>query len=296
MFPEETGASQAPAPRQARPGWASLIPPQVRGAYDHAKDEVVDRANRMKGDIIGAGMDLATRFQPVDDVVSVFQRAMQRPHSPTLSKGDASNYVYITPDQLRAILPGAGRQADVFAPHINAAFRKYGISTPSQKAAFLAQVSKETGDLQNLRERVGPYPVWKMQKFWPTRFPTPESVLPYVGDARKLANYVYGGRHGNKIGTDDGYRYRGGGLIQVTGRDNYRSIGYEDNPEALSDPAVASEVSAKWWSDRGLNQRTQGPLDENGFVQASSKVNSNVGLRKERWPVYVRALKVLSKP
>ena len=77
---------------------------------------------------------------------------------------------------------------------------------------------------------------------WPSVFPTLASALPYAINPKVLANRVYGGRFGNRSGTDDGYNFRGRGLIQLTFRDWYARIGIEtgldlvNRPELVSDP------------------------------------------------------------
>ena len=84
---------------------------------------------------------------------------------------------------------------------------------------FLAQVLHESGMLQRLEEGLS-YSAERLTQVWPRRFPTLSSAMPYARNPRALANRVYGGRIGNSA-PDEGWRYRGRGLIQITGRDNY---------------------------------------------------------------------------
>jgi putative chitinase len=67
---------------------------------------------------------------------------------------------------------------------------------------------------------------------WPKRFATVAAALPFVKQARKLANFVYGGRNGN-TGSDDGWLYRGRGLVQITGKGNYAKFGITNPDDAL---------------------------------------------------------------
>lgn len=76
----------------------------------------------------------------------------------------------------------------------------------------------------------------RIKQVWPTR---PEAVK-FAGKPVELANCVYGGRIGNRPGTDDGWVYRGGGVDQLTGRENYAKLGLENNPEAILDPDAAA--------------------------------------------------------
>ena len=102
--------------------------------------------------------------------------------------------------QLQQILPNAGPKAGVFAPVLNAAMGKFGIVTPARQAAFIAQVGHESGQLRFVRE---------------------------LGSDSYLAKYDTGklaARLGNTPEADgDGQKYRGRGLIQVTGRANYEA-------------------------------------------------------------------------
>src|SRR5262245_30073656 len=118
---------------------------------------------------------------------------------------------------------------------------KYELTTPIRQAHFMAQISHEsdggTVTIENMNYRTAQ----RIRDVWPSRF-TVESAKPYVGNPRGLANKVYNGRMGNRSGTDDGYNYRGRGLIQLTGRESYQKIGklvgldLEDDPDLVIKP------------------------------------------------------------
>ncbi len=103
---------------------------------------------------------------------------------------------------------------------------------------------------------------------WPSRFPTAASAAPYAHNPKALADIVYGGRGGNVAGTDDGWNFRGRGLIQETFRDNYaaeaRATGLDClvNPDLLTDPAHAIEFAASFWKRANLS-----PLADIGDFQ-----------------------------
>jgi putative chitinase len=144
------------------------------------------------------------------------------------------------PDLIDAIVDGADQ------------IRKAGITTPLRLQHFLAQIATETGGLRAIEENMR-YSAKRMMQVWPSRFPTLASAQPYAMNPEKLANKVYGGRLGNdKPG--DGWRYRGGSMIQTTGRFNYRAAGYENNPDVLrTDPSAALKAALQYWHDRGCN-------------------------------------------
>lgn len=100
--------------------------------------------------------------------------------------------------------------------------------TPDQHLAYmLATAFHETGGkMQPVRENLNYTSAARIKQTWPTRFPTVASAQPFVRNPQKLANKVYGGRMGN-TGPNDGWIYRGDGLPQLTGKENFRKFGIE---------------------------------------------------------------------
>lgn len=114
-----------------------------------------------------------------------------------------------------------------------------GINSPRRARHFVAQILTETGGLRILEENLS-YSAERMTQVWPRRFPTVASARPYEHQPEKLAEKVYSGRMGNgPAGSGDGWRYRGSGAMQTTGREGFRRVGHEDDPEALRQPATA---------------------------------------------------------
>jgi putative chitinase len=132
-------------------------------------------------------------------------------------------------------------------------FAKYGFDSELVVAHAMAQFSHECGAGSTMVENIN-YTAKRACQVWPTRFSSEEDCLAKVGsfagdpDFRiKLINSVYGGRNGNRPGTNDGSTFIGRGLSQVTGRGNYQALGEKvgldliNNPELVSDPANALE-------------------------------------------------------
>lgn len=148
---------------------------------------------------------------------------------------------------------------DGVAAASEAAFAKYGLTSAQNAADFLAQVSEETGAGVALEENLH-YSAARLCVVWPSRFPTLASAAPYAGDPRLLADNVYGSRLGNRPGSDDGYLYRGRGLIQLTGRSWYARLSpvagldLVANPNLANDPAHALTVACAFWQVDGVNQ------------------------------------------
>jgi putative chitinase len=185
------------------------------------------------------------------------------------------------------ILTKCGVKSDVaqqWAPVFNSHLALHPRAIPY----FLGQVLHESANLTRLVESLNYRDPQRLRAVWQSRFPTVASALPYVGNAEKLANLVYAKRMGNTE-PGDGWRYRGRGLIQVTGRANYDAVGKAigldlvADPDQLLKPDIALRASLAWWSinvpahyigdvekiTRVVNGGTNG-LDERKFVTAQA--------------------------
>nr|WP_318283184.1 MULTISPECIES: chitinase [unclassified Ochrobactrum] len=111
-----------------------------------------------------------------------------------------------------------------------------------QLAYVLATAFHETGGkMQPIEENLKYTTAAQIKKTWPSRFSTVGAAQPYVRNPQALANKVYGGRMGN-TGTNDGWRFRGRGLAQITGKDNYKKYGLGDNPDAALEDSTAVRI------------------------------------------------------
>jgi len=175
----------------------------------------------------------------------------------------------ITEQQLLQILPNAGRQAGVFVSAMNTAMNRYGIVGTARATAFIAQVGHESGQLRYVREIWGPT----------------KQQLTYEGRA-DLGNIVKG----------DGSKYRGRGLIQITGRANYGACGEAlnlnliNNPELLELPQHAAMSAAWFWSTKGLNTLA----DQGEFTKITRRINGGLTGLADRLQLWERAKKVLA--
>ena len=202
----------------------------------------------------------------------------------------------ITADLIRMIMLGAGSKADDFVDALNAAMTKHKIASDEQMAAFLAQISVESGDLHKTEENLN-YSAARLMAVWPTRFRTLKDATPYAHNPEALANHVYHSRNGNgNEASGDGYLFRGRGLMQTTGRTNYRAIGHEADPASLTTPSVASETAAAFWEDHGLNASTSAVLDRKAFDAVTRTVNGALTDAQKRWDAYLRALDAMGVP
>lgn len=200
----------------------------------------------------------------------------------------------INAQQLLQILPNAGPVAGVFVSALNDAMARFKIDTRLRVAAFLAQVGHESGQLRTLVENLN-YSAEGLIRTWPKRF----NLLTATSAARKpeqIANIVYASRLGNGPAvTGDGWKYRGRGLIQVTGWVNYQACGSAlsldllTKPELLEQPIYAALSAAWFWSSNGLSELA----DAGRFEAITRKVNGGLNGQADRLAIYERALKVL---
>ena len=191
----------------------------------------------------------------------------------------------ITSATLKFIFPVC-RDPGVWAKHINATLAEFEINTRSREAIFIAQCGHESASFNRLRENMS-YSKLALMKTWPRRFPTEESTNTFVRNPQRLANYVYANRLGNSgFDSGDGFRFRGGGLIQLTGRDNYRLAGaalklpLEDQPVKIEDPLIAARVAGWYWQTHGCNELA----DKDDFEGITKAINgpAMLGLEERR--------------
>ena len=173
--------------------------------------------------------------------------------------------VGLTASELKRIMPNlSDEKARQYLPHLNAAMAEGHINTPKRKAAFLAQLAHESGELRYMEEIA--------------------SGAAYEG-RRDLGNTQPG----------DGRRFKGRGPIQLTGRANYaaasRDLGIDlvKNPERAADPDIAFRIATWYWTKRGLN----GLADSGNFSEITRRINGGYNGASDRLRYWERAKQVL---
>ena len=126
---------------------------------------------------------------------------------------------------------------DGIAASAPAVFAKYGVKDSLVLAHIMAQISHECGAGHDVVENLN-YTASRMTQVWPSRFPNVESAQPYAGNPKALANKVYNGRMGNRIGSDDGWNFRGRGGSQTTGREGYERVKKQTGLDVVSNPDI----------------------------------------------------------
>lgn len=174
---------------------------------------------------------------------------------------------------IRTVMPLCKEPA-LWSRYIGEATAMYGISEADRLDDFLAQIAVESAELNRTEENLN-YSAERLMAVWPKRFPTLADAQRCAHNPQRLADTVYDGRMGNQPG--EGFKYRGRGLIQVTGRDNYvrMAILLQDAsipiaPERLREPRWAALSAAAYWKDRGLNELAEARAGDNPVADFTS--------------------------
>lgn len=172
---------------------------------------------------------------------------------------------------------------------------RFQIDTPYRVAGFLSQIAHESGGFRFVVENLN-YSAAALMRAWPNRFPTLEAAQRYANQPEKIANSVYANRMGNgdeKSG--DGWAYRGRGLLQLTGKNNYVAYAMACDNEALTRPQIveqehyAAESAGWFWDVNRLN-----PLaDAQDVVGMTRRINGGLNGLDDRQMKYARLMDYL---
>lgn len=205
---------------------------------------------------------------------------------------------------LEQMIPG-NREAAEWYTALCDILPKYDITTPERVVGFITQCAHESNNFRNLEENLN-YSVDALNRVFPRYFTGANGRNPseYARNPQKLANYVYMDRYRSRAGAlgntqpGDGWRFRGRGIKQITGRNNYAAFGRtvgmtaEQAAEYIATKRGALESACWFWSTRNLNRFA----DRRDIVGLSRAINGgNIGLadRRSRWD---RGLSIVNAP
>jgi putative chitinase len=161
---------------------------------------------------------------------------------------------------------------------------KFNINTPLRLAHFLAQCGHESGGFRVTQENLN-YSAKGLMGIFKKYFPTQQLAEAYQRQPQKIANKVYALRMDNgSEASGDGFKFRGRGYIQLTGRANYTAFGKAINEDIIGNPDVVSGkyalLSAAWfWSKNGLNTLADGGASDQVVTSITKRVNGGtIGL------------------
>lgn len=174
----------------------------------------------------------------------------------------------------------------------------YEIDTAKRVASFLAQTAHESQDYTRLIENLN-YSAKRLMEVWPKRFPNLGIANQYAKNPEKLGSFVYANRMGNGAPeTGDGYRYRGRGLIQLTGKSNYMkfagSIGIapEESADYLETFDGAVHSACWFWQVNNLNV----DADKVDIRTQTIKINGGTNGLDDRINRYHKYFRIIQAP
>lgn len=202
----------------------------------------------------------------------------------------------LTAPALLAICPKLGASAGIWTAALSPAMAWANIDTAARMASFIAQAAHESAEFTRLVENLN-YSADGLLKTFPSHFDSVEAVS-YARNPERIANRVYASRMGNgDESSGDGWRFRGRGPFQLTGKANYfafsqaryKSAVLLENPDALIDSKDGAMSAAWFWLSHGLNILA----DAGAFLQITKKINGGTNGLDSRLAYHRIALDVL---
>ena len=205
-------------------------------------------------------------------------------------------------EQLAALIPG-NKEVDAWYEALVAVMPKYGINTERRAAHFISQCAHESNNFRSLEENLN-YSAKSLRAVFGRYFgdAPKRDADEYHRNPEMIANYVYMDefrkyKMGN-VNEGDGWLFRGRGLKQLTGRDNYTAFGKsvdmtaEEAAEYVATPEGAVESACWFWDANNLNSIA----DTDDVVKMTKKINGgNIGLA-DRQQRYTKAMEVFGNP
>ena len=203
-----------------------------------------------------------------------------------------------TKDKLERCFPANAKAGDWYAA-LAQNLPEWGITTVERVAQWLAQIGHESGDLRFTSENLN-YSAQGLLKTFPKYFPTEDVANQYARQPERIANRVYASRMGNgPESSGEGWRFRGRGLIQVTGKSNYTNCSqalYAEpilltKPEILAEPDGAVRSACWYWNSRKINA----VADKEDTREVTRLINGGTNGLQDRLDRYARYKPILAK-
>jgi putative chitinase len=177
-----------------------------------------------------------------------------------------------------------GHVPDAVIAQIPSVMSTFKIDTALRLSHFLAQCGHESAGFKAIQENLN-YGAKGLLGIFKKYFPTEAKALQYERKPEKIANLVYGSRMGNgDEASGDGYKFRGRGYIQLTGKSNYTAFGKAINEDIAANPDLVATkyplLSAAWfWSSNNLNTLADKGADDASVTAITKRVNGGtIGL------------------
>lgn len=191
----------------------------------------------------------------------------------------------ITEQNFNEVVPDVNwNYAKNYVPLFDTVLPKYGIDTPLRKAHFLAQVAHESGGFKFVVENLN-YSANALYNVFRKYFPNLEIANEYARQQEKIANRVYANRMGNgNEESGEGWKYRGRGLIQLTGKNNYLHLSESTDQNFVTEPELVAQpewalTSACWfWKKNNINKYA----DEDDVHMVTKRINGGYNGLQDR--------------
>ena len=196
-------------------------------------------------------------------------------------------------NKLEGVIPD-----NVFS-QISSVMETFQINTPLRMSHFLAQCAHESGNFKTVSENLN-YGAKGLLRTFKKYFPTEAKALQYERKPEKIANLVYANRMGNGAeSSGDGFKYRGRGYIQLTGKVNYESFNKMVDEDIIVNPSLVATkyplLSAAWfWNSRLLNTLADKGATEVAVILITKKVNGGVHGLNDRLDKFKKFYSILN--
>jgi putative chitinase len=181
-------------------------------------------------------------------------------------------------------------------PWLQKTFERYSIDNTVRQSAFIGQCMHESANFKVLQENLN-YSANGLKSVWGSRFPTDEIANKYARNPDMIANKVYANRMSNgDEESGDGWKYRGRGLIQCTGKDLYKTLSDALNIDLINDPDLLTEMpyasmSAGWfWNKKGLNALA----DAKDYKEMTKRINGGFNGLDDRIAKINKTMEILT--
>lgn len=182
-----------------------------------------------------------------------------------------------------------------FVDPLRATMALFAIDSAMRQAAFLAQCIHESGAFAHLEEDLYYRRPERIKAIWPSRVKTLDQAKALCCKPEALANVVYAGRNGNTQ-PGDGWKFRGRGLLQITGRAQYQlaedetGLPFTAAPDQVAEPPAACMTAALYWQRNNLNAKA-----DKGDIDGITRAINGPGMvaAEEREDQYHRCLSIL---